>query len=1101
MSTGNNQQKSNLPKNINDNESPEQSEAFRELIDAGFSIDEAKQALAISVNQNESNTEVTEIKEPTEHICICGKNLVKMYASLCYNGRGVNCNMCNKTYKQKQNIYHCVHKSHKHRNGFDICSNNCIHDYEPKKYTKTVIMPKVINKLKQNYTRQKYERNMDSNAVRVINMDNINSSISSEQLHQLLITDHPSPESFIISNSEQLIILIEFETTFNINHVHLCTLKQTIPYIHNIYDDEKKSSINNKISAPHPKHTHIFKIDGVNLDQDINEFKLFQLFTPQARINATSLTFSDVKKGLEKSMFNIMNAKSVKQIAIYIEANQGTERTYLNGINIKGVATTVVMNTVTPKQMIFKLQTRKRNVNNTSLKKKNDESTEEKKSNNIKPSNEENKKLFAKILDEYKDVLITKKSPYAVDPILCGNRQFSQQPHDCDLDKCQHLLRIRKILSKYNQFISENECKLSDDETETNDVEAKTIPEKDEKKQEAITEVSIAQHVEQDLNEKDAKFLLKIFNKIIYNPNNKKYQNLNGEKVINTCSNNILCMQILLDAGFKEQQKDKRLIFDPNKLDTLKAMYAKLKQRFDNSFPEKQNNEEQKQFTTNNDSSTLMSKLDEINSMIQNNPEFRSLIVNSSIDPLQTRMKLNPNDPATRKLVEAVSNQLFNTPQDHVVNKILKNAGQSPNQGIMQEIRMNTMYKDVDPTRKPSALQLDTLLAKIPQMNLMNAGNVEILKDIHQTINDVIDVPLNENQNIKHIYHDDYDNSSLLNDFHHLLFNHDNQLEDIYDNLTQFQKCNASNCFIMRRNYRNRERNNGIRLRKMYFNLDDKYDLVQQQLLDKIHCYFYHSLDTGYRLSKDELSLLRKNIQTFKDDDSMQVNNAVDKVFQNLALICNQKKNNLQHFLKTDKNKFVSQFDSPQKRIEYSNGVRYFYWPYYKNKTALNDGATWLGLTLIHNANERYALMDWYIIPIHSNLKDEMLNNKIYTISKIQWDILVGKANVHTRTDHCKQIICRHLFSKQYYGIAKETSISNSHLIAMMAYCNQDVLQSKFSATYRRIPENESDKSLNKRHSNFAHFGKLLRENVECFGVNDSGSNCIQMRFFHGINK
>eukprot|EP01084_Bolivina_argentea_P010847 20247_1 len=69
----------------------------------------------------------------------------------------------------------------------------------------------------------------------------------------------------------------------------------------------------------------------------------------------------------------------------------------------------------------------------------------------------------------------------------------------------------------------------------------------------------------------------------------------------------------------------------------------------------------------------------------------------------------------------------------------------------------------------------------------------------------------------------------------------------------------------------------------------------------------------------------------------------------------------------------------------------------------------------------------------------------------------------------------------------------------MMAYCNKDVLQAKFSETYRRR-KNESDYSMKQRHRNYANFGRLLREFVECFGENGIGNKQVgSQQLWHGI--
>ena len=94
-----------------------------------------------------------------------------------------------------------------------------------------------------------------------------------------------------------------------------------------------------------------------------------------------------------------------------------------------------------------------------------------------------------------------------------------------------------------------------------------------------------------------------------------------------------------------------------------------------------------------------------------------------------------------------------------------------------------------------------------------------------------------------------YNNTSLLNDFNHLLFNHDHQFEWIYVILCYFrnkQTCNGDKCISLRRNCRDRSR-----ISKQDNILQQLYagdEVIEQQLVDRIHCYYFHSFDRGHRL-------------------------------------------------------------------------------------------------------------------------------------------------------------------------------------------------------------------------------------------------------------
>eukprot|EP01084_Bolivina_argentea_P110655 197530_1 len=98
-----------------------------------------------------------------------------------------------------------------------------------------------------------------------------------------------------------------------------------------------------------------------------------------------------------------------------------------------------------------------------------------------------------------------------------------------------------------------------------------------------------------------------------------------------------------------------------------------------------------------------------------------------------------------------------------------------------------------------------------------------------------------------------YDSLCLLNDQFHLLQCHHGEFYDIYDILTKeysYKTCEMKNCYIMKRNHRNKiQQRNQTDFNKLYFDANEINDIVKQQIFDKIHCYYCHSIDTGYKLS------------------------------------------------------------------------------------------------------------------------------------------------------------------------------------------------------------------------------------------------------------
>eukprot|EP01084_Bolivina_argentea_P194383 333512_1 len=302
----------------------------------------------------------------------------------------------------------------------------------------------------------------------------------------------------------------------------------------------------------------------------------------------------------------------------------------------------------------------------------------------------------------------------------------------------------------------------------------------------------------------------------------------------------------------------------------------------------------------------------------------------------------------------------------------------------------------------------------------------------------------------------------------------------------------------------------------MYFHCGDNKIALLQQTLDRLHCHYLHSFDIGYRLFKTEQKEIRQFADKYNNEELKQDDNTYSVLLQQISKrIINRQKvrkniQGLERLNNTDK--FVNTIDY-NTELRYSYGYRFFYWDYYKNNKDTQDparGSDWINYQ--DSANPGHVLSDFYVESKFSNIKQELLTNPICIINQSQWAILVHKAIAHADTDHFRSLKC---LAKNVYGIKIGLTISNTHLLAMMVYCNQDELQRKFSETFRKISADETIDSLIKRHSNYAHLGRLLRECVECFSIcfpysfNDDrdcidisykDSNIFEQRLYHGIS-
>eukprot|EP01084_Bolivina_argentea_P229073 386710_1 len=363
-----------------------------------------------------------------------------------------------------------------------------------------------------------------------------------------------------------------------------------------------------------------------------------------------------------------------------------------------------------------------------------------------------------------------------------------------------------------------------------------------------------------------------------------------------------------------------------------------------------------------------------------------------------------------------------------------------------------------------------------------------------------------------------YNDTHLLNDFDHLLLQHSNEFEEIYNLFTgicyEEKICDLSQCLMLRRNQRNRFAitKNENALQKLYFNNDL---CVTQQLIDRIHCYYFHTFDIGFKLPMNEVNEINEEIKQ-NDCDYFSFN--IDKLYRSIQA----KKSRYQNIveltrLNSKTNKFSMQIEQYATGYQlYSYGVRYFYWPYYKNKNATIyddahncSGSTWVmssfsfkskcGELSTPAANGVSSVADWYITQKSKNFKQELLDNEISHVGVEQLNHQIQKAEKHLKTNRVKDIKCKLKQRASIYELHYGYRIQAKHLIAVMIYCNFDILQRKFSETYRRKDSNDTPKQMIKRHRNFYFLGKLLRECIECFGMSNATGSDIKV--YHGVGR
>eukprot|EP01084_Bolivina_argentea_P185635 320117_1 len=394
--------------------------------------------------------------------------------------------------------------------------------------------------------------------------------------------------------------------------------------------------------------------------------------------------------------------------------------------------------------------------------------------------------------------------------------------------------------------------------------------------------------------------------------------------------------------------------------------------------------------------------------------------------------------------------------------------------------------------KKYKNLNANRITKKLPNLQrlLYDAGfhksndNHRLLHD-NETINQLLKVNEMIHNNPLDTLFIEYTQVNMMNDYHHLLFAHKSDIEVIHLYLNE--KCNAgkccdvSNCDMIRRNRRDTSNEQQFNV----YNCTDPKDAMRIESIDTIHSYFCHIYDTGCIYSCDQIDQIEEQLNQ-EEKDTYEVK---------LPQIQNQsniKNNNNSKYMLHD---------------IYSFGYRFFYWTFYKGNTDLWDSGTftWRNDFLREPANEHpngtaYCLMHWFVEAKFAGLKEELTHNSICHIALNNFDLYLQKAQTMIETDTAKQMICLTDTREHDYKIFEGTPVTVQHLLAMMIYCDFDLLQKNFTETCRKIDQYEDDHSLRKRHSNFANWARLLRELVDCWGWQENVGGVLN-NLYHGLNK
>eukprot|EP01084_Bolivina_argentea_P285761 490100_1 len=117
----------------------------------------------------------------------------------------------------------------------------------------------------------------------------------------------------------------------------------------------------------------------------------------------------------------------------------------------------------------------------------------------------------------------------------------------------------------------------------------------------------------------------------------------------------------------------------------------------------------------------------------------------------------------------------------------------------------------------------------------------------------------------------------LIDDFNHIIIDHHDDMESIYELIHNKYKsllplCTLISCLFYKRSNRNRDEDE----HNVEFNSNDTQYIVWRDLLDQIHCFMLHLFDAGLRVNKKEI------YNIFSDDNEYDNEHCFDSVFDSI---------------------------------------------------------------------------------------------------------------------------------------------------------------------------------------------------------------------------
>ena len=169
-------------------------------------------------------------------------------------------------------------------------------------------------------------------------------------------------------------------------------------------------------------------------------------------------------------------------------------------------------------------------------------------------------------------------------------------------------------------------------------------------------------------------------------------------------------------------------------------------------------------------------------------------------------------------------------------------------------------------------------------------------------------------------------------------------------------------------------------------------------------------------------------------------------------------------------------------------GYKYYYWDEYRDNISDDFGP-----------NLGYKKRDWYIHKKYDNLKDEIINNRIFCLNMNMVNNVITKSEKNMNCRYAKKLISTDTFYSEYYKINPNSPIAIENLMAIILYCDYYDLTFWFKSTFRKITDNETHQQIKNRNREYWWWSRILTETIELYGKRICKSK-TQISF-HGVTQ